>query len=143
MHSQDVLNHYGKTEVNVGNCFIIHLAGGGHCPLFRDSEPIRLLEIPMLSSLYKLIIIIIIFIVIIVIIIDIVIIRCGNVLLRKVKQLYSILRKPVGGGRGEESAGADFNFQELPFYLSNNTYKILPLLLNFIIGERPDFRRHV
>ena len=31
------------------------LPGGGHCPLIRDSEPIRLLEIPMSQSLYMLI----------------------------------------------------------------------------------------
>ena len=35
-----------------GHCFIIHLPGGGHCPLVRDSEPIRLLEIPTSPSLY-------------------------------------------------------------------------------------------
>ena len=38
-----------------GHCFIIHLPGGGHCLLVRDSEPIRLLEIPMSPSLYMLI----------------------------------------------------------------------------------------
>ena len=35
-----------------GHCFIIHLPGGGQCPLVRDSEPIRLLEIPTSPSLY-------------------------------------------------------------------------------------------
>ena len=35
-----------------GHCFIIHLPGGGQCPLVRDSEPIRLLEIPMSPNLY-------------------------------------------------------------------------------------------
>ena len=30
----------------VGHCFIIHLPGGGQCPLVGDSEPIRLLEMP-------------------------------------------------------------------------------------------------
>ena len=38
-----------------GHCFIIHLPGGGQCPLVRDSEPIRLLEIPTSPSLYMLI----------------------------------------------------------------------------------------
>ena len=37
-----------------GHCFIIHLQGGGQCPLVRDSEPIRLLEIPTSPSLYML-----------------------------------------------------------------------------------------
>ena len=31
------------------HCFIIHLPGGGHCPLVRDSDPIRLLVIPTQS----------------------------------------------------------------------------------------------
>ena len=35
----------------------------------------------------------------------------------------------VGGGA--ESARADFNLRELPFYL-NHTYETLPLLLKFI-----------
>ena len=39
------------------HCFIIHLLGGGHCPLVRDSEPIILLETPTSPSLYMLIII--------------------------------------------------------------------------------------
>ena len=39
-----------------------------------------------------------------------------------------------GGGGGAESARADFNFRELPWYLSN-TYQIWPLLLKFI-GEQ-------
>ena len=39
----------------VGHCFIIHLPGGGQCPLVRDSEPIRMLEIPTSPSLYMLI----------------------------------------------------------------------------------------
>ena len=39
----------------VGHCFIIHLPGGGHCPLVRDSEPIRLLVIPTSPNLYMLI----------------------------------------------------------------------------------------
>ena len=38
-----------------GHCFIIHLPGGGQCPLVRDSEPIKLLEIPTSPSLYMLI----------------------------------------------------------------------------------------
>ena len=38
-----------------GYCFIIHLPGGAQCPLVRDSEPIRLLEIPTSPSLYMLI----------------------------------------------------------------------------------------
>ena len=33
-------------------CFIIHFPGGGQCPLVRDSEPIRLLEIPTSPSYY-------------------------------------------------------------------------------------------
>ena len=44
-----------------GHCFIIHLPGGGHCPLVRDSEPIRLLEIPISLSLYNMLIIIIMY----------------------------------------------------------------------------------
>ena len=35
-----------------GLCFIIHLPGGGQCPLVRDNEPIRLLVIPTSPSLY-------------------------------------------------------------------------------------------
>ena len=38
-----------------GHCFIIPLSGDGQCPLVRDSEPIRLLEIPSSPSLYMLI----------------------------------------------------------------------------------------
>ena len=41
------------------HCFIIHLPGGGQCPLVRDCEPIRLLEIPTSPSLYMLITIIV------------------------------------------------------------------------------------
>ena len=42
-----------KTGVYTSHCFIIHLLGGGHCPLARDSKPIRLLEIiPTSLSLY-------------------------------------------------------------------------------------------
>ena len=37
-----------------GHCFIIHLPGDGQCPLVRDSEPIRLLEIPTSPSLHML-----------------------------------------------------------------------------------------
>ena len=33
-----------------GHCFIIHLPGGGQCPLVRDSKPIGLLEIPTSSQ---------------------------------------------------------------------------------------------
>ena len=33
-----------------GHCFIIHFPVGGHCPLVRDSKPIRLLEIPTSPS---------------------------------------------------------------------------------------------
>ena len=61
LHSQDVvLGHFvfGKTRVYAGHCFINHLPGGGQCPLVRDSEPIRLLEIPTSPSLYMLMIII-------------------------------------------------------------------------------------
>ena len=59
LHSQDVvLGHYDKTGVYTDRCFIIQLPGGGHCPFVRDSEPIRLLEIPMSPSLYVLIIIV-------------------------------------------------------------------------------------
>ena len=47
----------------VGHCFIIHLPGGRHCPLIRDSEPIRLLATPTSPSLYMLIIIIIVIII--------------------------------------------------------------------------------
>ena len=41
---------------------------------------------------------------------------------------------PGGGGGGAENARADFNFWELPWYLSN-TYQMWPLLLKFI-GEQ-------
>ena len=67
------------------------------------------------------------------------------------------IRTGGGGGRGAESARADFNLRENPCYLSN-TYETLPLLLKFI-GEQDsvkifgqgykllpwesDFRRHV
>ena len=37
------------------HCFIVRLPVGGHCPLVRDSEPIRLLEIPTSPSFYMLI----------------------------------------------------------------------------------------
>ena len=50
-----VLGHLSKTGVYAGHCFIIHLPGGGQCPLVRDSEPIKLLEIPTSPSLYILI----------------------------------------------------------------------------------------
>ena len=36
------------------HCFIIHLIGGGQCLLVRDSEPIKLIEIPTSLSLYML-----------------------------------------------------------------------------------------
>ena len=36
-----------------------------------------------------------------------------------------------GGGGGRESVCADFNFRELPCYLSN-TFEMLPLRLKFI-----------
>ena len=56
LHSKDVvLGHFGKTGVYAGHCFIIQLPGGGQCPLVRDSEPIKLLEIPTSPSLYMLI----------------------------------------------------------------------------------------
>ena len=56
MHSQDVVRgHFSKMEVYASHCFIIHLPAGGLCPLVRDSEPIRLLEIPMSPSLCMLI----------------------------------------------------------------------------------------
>ena len=48
------VGHFSKTGVYAGHCFIIHLPGGGHCPLVRDSEPIRLLEIPTSPSFYML-----------------------------------------------------------------------------------------
>ena len=52
--------YYCKTGVSAGQCFtfipqIIHLPRGGHCPLFRDSEPIRFLEMLTSLSLYMLI----------------------------------------------------------------------------------------
>ena len=47
-----------KTGVYAGHCFIIHLPGGGHCPIARDSEPVRLLETPTSPSFYMLILII-------------------------------------------------------------------------------------
>ena len=48
----------------------------------------------------------------------------------------SVLTLPArgGGGGGGGSARTDFNFGELPWYLSN-TYKIMPLLLKFV-GEQ-------
>ena len=52
-----------------GHCFIIHLPGGGQCPLVRDSEPIRFLEIQTSPSLYILINITITIVVVIVVII--------------------------------------------------------------------------
>ena len=56
LHSRDVvLGHFGKTRVYAGHCFIIHLPGGGQCPLARDGEPMRLLEIQTSPSLYMLI----------------------------------------------------------------------------------------
>ena len=70
-----------------------------------------------------------------------------------------IFKKPysTGGGGGAESAHADFNFRELPSYLSN-TYQMWPLLLKFIgvqnsgkilrqgynmLPWQPRFRHHV
>ena len=47
------LCHFRKTGVCVGQRFtlqIIRIPGGGHCPFARDSEPIRLLEIPTSPS---------------------------------------------------------------------------------------------
>ena len=41
-----------RESVYDGHCVIIYLPGGGHCPLARDSEPIRLLEMPTSPSLY-------------------------------------------------------------------------------------------
>ena len=40
-----------------GHCFIIHLSGGGQCPLVRDGEPIRSLVIQTSPSLHMLIVI--------------------------------------------------------------------------------------
>ena len=55
LHSHDVvLGYFSKTGVYAGHCFIIHLPGGGHCSLARDSEPIRLFEIPTSPNLYML-----------------------------------------------------------------------------------------
>ena len=48
------------TSVSYLKVPIIHLPGGGQCPLVRDSEPIRLLEIPTSPSLYMLISIIVV-----------------------------------------------------------------------------------
>ena len=45
-----VLDHFGKMGVYASHCFIIHPPGGGHCSLARDSEPNRLLEIPISPS---------------------------------------------------------------------------------------------
>ena len=53
---------------------------------------------------------------------------------------------PEGGGGGgggvwvAESARADFNFRELPWYLSN-TYQMWPLLLKFI--EKQDSEKNL
>ena len=53
---QDVVHgQFDKTGVYAGHCFIIRLPRGGQCPLVRDSEPIRLLEMPTSPSLYMLI----------------------------------------------------------------------------------------
>ena len=49
------LSHFDKTCVYSGHCFNIHLLGGGHCPLVRDSKPVRVLEMPMSPTLYMLI----------------------------------------------------------------------------------------
>ena len=46
---------FGKTGVYAGHCFTIHLPEGGQCPLVRDSEPIRLHEIPTSLISYMLI----------------------------------------------------------------------------------------
>ena len=55
-HSQDVVSRFLRQNgVYAGHCFIIHLLGCGQCPLVRDSEPIRLLEIPTSLCLYRLI----------------------------------------------------------------------------------------
>ena len=55
--SSTIISHWqlGKTELYAGHCFIIHFPGGGHSPLARDSEPIRMLEISTSPSLYMLI----------------------------------------------------------------------------------------
>ena len=49
-----------------GHCFIIHLPGGGQWPLVRDSEPIRLIEIPTSPSLYMLIMIVTIILIVVI-----------------------------------------------------------------------------
>ena len=45
---QDLLPcHYRKMEAYDGHCFtpqFVHIPGGGHSPLARESEPIRLLK---------------------------------------------------------------------------------------------------
>ena len=48
--------------------------------------------------------------------------------------LFNPISAGRGGGGGTESARADFNFRELPLYLSN-TNQMWPLLLKFI-GEQ-------
>ena len=57
LRSQDVvLGHLGKTGVYDRHIVSLFTSReepeGGHCPLVRDSEPIRLLEIPTSPSLY-------------------------------------------------------------------------------------------
>ena len=60
LHSQDVvLGHFGKMGVYADH-YIVSLSTSREvdndlCPLVRDSEPIRLLEIPTSPSLYMLI----------------------------------------------------------------------------------------
>ena len=57
LRSQDVvLGHFDKTGVYARHIVSLFTSreepGSGHSPLVRDSEPIRLLEIPMSPSLY-------------------------------------------------------------------------------------------
>ena len=72
-----------KREFNRPYCSIIHLPGGGHCPLARDSEPIRLLKIPTSLSLYM--------------IITITIYKLGHVAISRYFRLMDNVHLPRGG----------------------------------------------
>ena len=56
LHLQNVVpGHFGKTGVHAAIVSLSTSPGGGHCPLVRDSEPVRLLDIQTSPSLYMLI----------------------------------------------------------------------------------------
>ena len=93
-YSQDVVHgQFDKTGVYAGHCFIIHLPGGGQCPLV--SEPIRLLEMRTSPSLYMLIYYIILYYIVLYCIILYYIILCHvmscQVILHYIISYYIIL----------------------------------------------------